>query len=364
MKRSNDKRGAIPSVITLAFAVVLGTVFAGAQTTPAKKPVVPPPPPKIVKPVVAAKPAAAAPVSAVKSATPVPATKSAAPVAAPVVKTQTTTPTSAPVPATSTSGQIQNYTNQIQSYPGQVQSYATQMQSTASSVGSNLLPTTNSSGTPAVGGPSNTNPGGATYGHDPRTPVAGQGVGTFLGAGWTLTAYGCFRTDVRLFCDFDVVYRNNIQANSNIWYTVNLVDDGGKITGRHNAFFVGDDGSQFNDAYVGQNPVRFIMEYDNVNPRYTSITLVNGSDRMQGVPITPMDPNTPAGTIPARASVGTPAAATSTSASAGAQNAANTATNTVTNSTNQANQVMNTVNDQKSKAQGFWNSLKGAAQPH
>lgn len=145
-------------------------------------------------------------------------------------------------------------------------------------------------------------------GGDPRAPVAGQGVGTILWpGGWTLIAYGCFRTGTRLFCDFDTTNQNNLQANSGIWSGaggVNLVDDGGKITQRHNAFFVGTDGSQFNAVYISPQPVRFIIEYDDVDPRFTSVSLVLVQQRIQGVPVTPIDPSTPAGMIPARASAG------------------------------------------------------------
>ena len=141
---------------------------------------------------------------------------------------------------------------------------------------------------------------------DSRAPVAGQGVGTFLAGPWTLIAYDCLRSGTRLFCDFDTTNQSNTGANSEIWRPVSLVDDGGKITTRHNAFFVGDDGSQFSTAYLtAQKPARFIIEYDNVDQRYTSISLVCGRDQIQGVPITQMDPSQPAGTIPARASAGT-----------------------------------------------------------
>jgi hypothetical protein len=163
----------------------------------------------------------------------------------------------------------------------------------------------NMAGTPASA-PSGTTPGAGMSSApapagDTRAPVAGQGVGTFVTGGWTLTAYGCFRTGTRLFCDFDVVFRRNMQANSSIWRQVNLVDDGGKITGRHNAFFVGDDGSQFPTAYIAPpTPARFIIEYDNIDARYTSIALVAGPQRIPGVPVTAMDASQPAGTIPVR----------------------------------------------------------------
>jgi hypothetical protein len=150
-----------------------------------------------------------------------------------------------------------------------------------------------------------TSAGGSSYGSagNSRAPVGGLGVGSFVGRGWTLVAYGCYRSSTRLFCDCDTSYQSNLQAGSNIWGPVKLVDDGGKITERHNAFFVGDDGSQFPTAYLTPTkPVRFMMEYDNIDQRYTSITLVLGQQQIQGVPITLMDPNQALGTMPARPS--------------------------------------------------------------
>lgn len=53
---------------------------------------------------------------------------------------------------------------------------------------------------------------------DSRAPVAAQGVGSFLWpGGWTQTAYGCFRSGTRLFCDFDTTNQNNLQADASIW---------------------------------------------------------------------------------------------------------------------------------------------------
>ena len=145
---------------------------------------------------------------------------------------------------------------------------------------------------------------------DSRAPVAAQGVGSFLWpGGWTLTAYGCFRTGTRLFCDFDTTNQNNLQADTSIWSGgggVDLVDDGGKITRRHNAFFVGSDGSQFTTAYISPQPVRFVIEYDDVDQRYTSISLILGRERIQAIPITLIDISQPAGRIPARAFASAP----------------------------------------------------------
>ena len=269
MSRSN-LRQRVHALVLLVSAIALVTcLFAGAQTTTTTTPT--PPPAKMTA---AQKRAAAA---AAKAATQAPASKTAA---------------------------IANGVNQ------QVQSVAPASSQTV------LTPSTSGSGTaPATGmtSPGTSNPSQAAAG-DSRPPVAVQGVGTFVFSGWTLTAYGCFRSNTRLFCDFDTIHQKNVQAGSNIWNNVNLVDDGGKITGRHNAFFVGDDGSQFPTAYIGTTPVRFIMEYDDVNPRYTSISLVRGGQRIQGVPVTTIDASQPAGTIPARGTARAPAQGTQAAA--------------------------------------------------
>lgn len=193
-----------------------------------------------------------------------------------------------------------------------------------------------------------------------RAPIATQGVGTFLWPnGWTLIVYGCFRNGTRLFCDFDTTNQNNLQAGSNIWDRVNLVDDGGKITGRHNAFFVGEDGSQFPTAYIGSQPVRFVMEYDDIDQRYTSVSLVCGRDRIQGVPIALMDANLPAGKIPTRAF----APASSSPSSTGTQQAA--APQPVgTDAVDKASNTVNNAGAQKKKAQSLWKSLQSTVQSH
>jgi len=203
-------------------------------------------------------------------------------------------------------------------------------------------------------------------GGDPRTPVTGLGVGTFLWpGGWTLTAYGCFRTGTRLFCDFDTTNQNNLQANSGIWSGgggVNLVDDGGKISPRHNAFFVGQDGSQFPTAYISPQPVRFIIEYDDVAENYTSISLVLGRERIQAVPITLIDPSQPAGRMPSRPAPSSVATSQSNTAPAAtsAQSPAQPGAGILDKTTN----GVNSANQQKKKAQSLWKSLQGAVQSH
>jgi hypothetical protein len=108
----------------------------------------------------------------------------------------------------------------------------------------------------------------------------------------------------------------------------------------------------FPNAYIGPKPVRFIMEYDNLDQRYTSISLVNGGNRIQGVPITQVDASQPAEIIPARGSANVPAAGTQAVA-------------TGSNGTlDKATQAVNSANDQKKKVQGFWKSVQNTVQPH
>jgi hypothetical protein len=302
-------------IALVTVAIALSFCFAaGAQTTtvPAKKTA---PAKKVTAPPPAAKTTSAAP--ATKAATTTTTTSTV-----PVAKTATTTTTAIPqaqsaatavTPASSQTvlTPANPVSNVLSSTPvSNVMSSAPVSGVMSSAPVSNVLsstPLSNVTPTSAVNNMTQTNGanGNVSAPADSRTPVAGQGVGTFLAGPWTLIAYGCFRSGTRLFCDFDTTNQSNTGANSEIWRPVSLVDDGGKITTRHNAFFVGDDGSQFSTAYLtAQKPARFIIEYDNVDQRYTSISLVCGRDQIQAVPITQMDPSQPAGTIPARASAG------------------------------------------------------------
>ena len=319
MKRLNLTQAVNPFALVLAAIALAASLTAAAQTAP------PPPVKKVVTPPVA--------------------TKKAAP-ATPAAKPATPTPTAKPATLTTNASQKAQSPASVVT-PASSQTVLTPSTSGYTSAPSSPLNALTSAGTSG----NRPSPAG-----DPRAPVAGQGVGTFLWpGGWTLTAYGCFRTGTRLFCDFDTTNQNNLQANSNIWSGyggVNLVDDGGKITQRHNAFFVGDDGSQFTTAYISPQPVRFIIEYDDVDPRYTSISLVLVNNRIQGVPITVIDPSQPAGTMPARASANPPASGTP-GAVAGANGVLG-----------KAAQAINAVNDQKNKAQGVVQSVQGAVQSH
>lgn len=358
MKRLNLKQSVHSFALMVGAIALAACCQAGAQTPPpppAKKIVIPPPAVKVVKPA----PVKAATPAPAKAATPAPtAAKAVVPAAA--VKT-TATATAKPAttigtqkavaPTTTTTTGVTPAASRTAVVPA-----TTAVSSTATST---ALPSTSTPSTALSGLSSASNGYSAPAGADPRTPVVGQGVGNFLWpGGWTLTAYGCFRTGTRLFCDFDTTNQNNTAANAGpLWSGgggVNVVDDGGKITGRHNSFFVGDDGSQFTTAYIGPQPVRFIIEYDDVDQRYTSISLVLGANRIAGVPITTMDPSQPAGTMPTRTSVGSPApGAPGTPATAQSGNGLDKATQAISN-----------VNDQKKKAQSLWQSVQGAVQPH
>jgi hypothetical protein len=302
MNRSNLKQGFRAFVVMGAAIAFSASLTAGAQiATPAKKVTVP------------AKAATAKPVAKTTSATTTTATQktqSATPALTPASSQTVITPAQQTVatPATQT---VMNPLSQTVATPlsqGMTNPMSQSVASPLSQTG--LIPGTTGStaGTsnPMSGAPvAGTSSAGPSSAGDARAPVGAQGIGTFLSGPWTMIVYGCFRSGTRLFCDFDTFNRNNVQANSNIWEPVSLVDDGGKITRRHNASFIGDDGSQFPTAYVTTKPVRFTIEYDDIDQRYTSISLVLGRDQITGVPITVEDASQPAGKIPARPSANT-----------------------------------------------------------
>ena len=279
-----------------AAAVLSMTVLVSAQTT-SSSPTTPSTPPTS-KTTPAKPPARPATTPATVPAKPQ-AKATTTPAAAPVA-TPTAAPASAPAASAGPSAsQVVKPAAAWQPYP------TTQPAAAASATPpTSAPPAGNVAGAARNYGSNASSPSG-----DGRAPVGGLGVGSFLWpGGWTLTAYGCFRTDTRLFCDFDTTNTNNLPVSSVIWSGgggVNVVDDGGKITMRHNAFFVGTDGSQFQTAYVSPQPVRFIIEYDDVDPRYTSVSLVLTSNRIKSVPIFAIDPSQPSGVFPSRSAAGT-----------------------------------------------------------
>ena len=295
------------------FAVVVGAITlmacltAGAQTTTV--PVKPVPAKKVAAHPASAKTATATPAPVAKTATTTTtSTSQTAPVAGTAVTPASSQTILTPANALSTVTSSNPVSTVMSSSPVSSVLSSTPVSSVLSSTPGSTAATATSALTSTNGAASSA--GTAAAPGDSRAPVAAQGVGSFLWpGGWTLTAYGCFRTGTRLFCDFDTTNQNNLQADTSIWSGgggVDLVDDGGKITRRHNAFFVGSDGSQFTTAYISPQPVRFIIEYDDVDQRYTSISLILGRERIQAIPITLIDPSQPAGRIPARAFASAP----------------------------------------------------------
>jgi hypothetical protein len=119
-----------------------------------------------------------------------------------------------------------------------------------------------------------------------RSALTTQGLGTFQGADFTLTAYGCYRSGTRVLCDFDIVKGRGAQMGLRPFYNVTLVDDGGKINRRHSAYYMATDGTQMGNAYLSSSPVRYIMEYDDIAAQVNSGSLVEGRNQIPNVPIT------------------------------------------------------------------------------
>ena len=290
MHRLNLRQGFKALAALVAVITFMACLTAGAQTTSPPKKLAIPAKAATVKPVAKATTATTAATQKTQSAATVVTPASSQTVITPSSQTVTN-----PLSQTMTTPLSQTATAPLS------QTLTTPLSQTG------LNPATAGSGAnaanPASGMTSSgaSNNAGSSAGNS-RAPVGAQGMGTFLFHGWTLVVYGCFRSGTRLFCDFDTFHQSNLQANSNIWEPVSLVDDGGKITHRHNAFFVGDDGSQFPTAYITTKPVRFVVEYDDIDQRYTSISLVLGKDQISGVPITVEDASQPAGKIPGRPS--------------------------------------------------------------
>jgi hypothetical protein len=152
-------------------------------------------------------------------------------------------------------------------------------------------------GTPAAAAPgasapqpggslSNAAGGPATSAGAQRAPVQAEGLHVFHGADYSATAYGCYRSGTRVLCDFDVTKAHPAQGRAAIWHTMQMVDSGGKINPRHDAYFLFEDGSKAPNAFLSDKPVRFIMEFDNIGANITSVTLSNGADRAESIPIT------------------------------------------------------------------------------
>jgi hypothetical protein len=349
-------RQTTPTFASAMFSILLAAAFAAAaQTSSPTKPAT-----------TAAKPVAKPPTGAVPTKPMEKTTTKPSPV--PPAKTaQRPAATPSGVPATSAVAQPVTSSTQ----PASIQS--TSVAATPPPPWSPLALAGGSSDGSASSGP----PSVSTSSTGASVPAYASGLGTLTGWGgyWTgvtLTVYPCFRADnQRVFCDFDVSSPNNGTIGAGA-YGVSVVDDGGKITGAHSAFFVAGDGSQMPNAYVSPGrPVRLVVEYDNISQN--SISLVQGGNRIQNVPVTPANPNLPRGTIPARGGAAAQQGQASTAGVANAlaqgQAAVQSASNTVDQvqatalgAVDKANQTIASVNDKKKKAKSIWEQIQSTVQ--
>jgi hypothetical protein len=335
-------------------------------TTPAKTTVKPKPPVKVVVPPTVVKATAKVVSGGTSNPAPAPSTPSGGATSQPSVSTAS----NANLPAAPASS-----TPLSSSSPSPGSSFLGSSSAGNAGLGSSYASPA-SSGSGSTSGGSSAGTGGASGG---GVPNYASGLGTFTGYGYTMTAYPCFRNGTRVFCDFDLTNQNSTGTNVGAFAALVLVDNGGKMTGRHNAFFLFTDGTQSPSAYINAgSQIRYIMEFDDINPSVTSAMLVNGGQNVQGVPITPMDPNTPAGSIPARAGAATQgqsgatgvsnAATQGQSAAQGAmaqgQNAANSVTGTVNqaqstaqSAANQVNQTTNNISNQAKSTKKWWQQV-------
>ena len=88
-----------------------------------------------------------------------------------------------------------------------------------------------------------------------------------------------------MLCDFDLGKTTAAESNSSLFSNVAIVDDGGRITHRKDAYFMGTDGARMASAYISASPaVRYIMEFDDPT-NSTSVSLICGDERTQNVPV-------------------------------------------------------------------------------
>jgi len=321
----------------LALSVGISTLFActlAVGQTPVKPPVKPAP-----KVAAAVKPAPAKPA-------PAPAKPAAVPVVNNTPKQSPAQPAGRTAPATTP----QNAATSVTPAASRAQLPASGANTspaaaTSAATGASLSSTSLSSASTATNG-ATTYVGGSNA---PRSAVAEAGVGSYNWSTLTLTAYGCSRSGTRVLCDFDISNQNSGQVTVGYWGDLALVDDGGKMSRRSNAFFMGNDGSQFDNAFVSPGqPVRYLMEFDDVAPSYTSIALVWQNKRIAPVAIAATDPNQPAGTIPGRGQAGGSSAAAGTTDANG-------------NPLDKTNAAISNVQDKKNKAKSFWQQMKDTA---
>jgi len=97
-----------------------------------------------------------------------------------------------------------------------------------------------------------------------------------------------------VICDFDVTNSRNAVINARELYAnFSMVNSGGRIIRRSDAYFVDTDGSEFPTSAVGSgNKVRFVMIFNNVPSTFTNVALAYGATVVQGVPIDSQEPGT------------------------------------------------------------------------
>ena len=70
-----------------------------------------------------------------------------------------------------------------------------------------------------------------------------------------MVVYGCYRAGTRVFCDFDLMKLHAAQVGVGPFAATALVDDGGQITKRHDAYYMGTDARRMQAADVS-TPLR------------------------------------------------------------------------------------------------------------
>jgi hypothetical protein len=199
------------------------------------------------------------------------------------------------------------------------------------------------------------------------------GIGFFKGLDVVLTAYGCFRTEAVVFCDFDVTKQNSARFKASLlWSSLGLRDDSGRVWKRHDAFFLADDGTRQLLTTLSTNPVRLIMEFTEVDRQLSTASLVNGQEQISGVPIDMADPGQQEGTVPDRpASVmavtrepEAPAAVATSTSLMQSTSSAKTSVNPVeaaNNALDKASATVNKVNQGAAKAKDAKDTIRGVA---
>jgi hypothetical protein len=110
-------------------------------------------------------------------------------------------------------------------------------------------------------------------------------VGTFHGADYTLTAYGCYRSGEDVLCDFDITKLHAAQTGLQPFANLAVIDNGGKINRRSDAYYMAADGSRMENAYVSANAVRYVMQFNGIGQQTKSVSMVHGAVHLDNVPV-------------------------------------------------------------------------------